>query len=190
MRRSENEKRKRKHLPPITALLLALVILAGAFTVCAVKEQAPDDGRVKVVTTILPPYDFARAISGNGELAHVRMLLKPGEEIHSYEPTPQDIRMIQFQRRPLHGRIRPGNDQLREAFFQVPERRARRRAAGDDDGLGPPLGKTPCVIQGDLPDHLLGLMPVGGICRIPEVDIVLTRHEAVQVVKDRKPPEA
>lgn len=95
MRRLGNEKRKRKHLPPITALLLALVILAGTFTGCSVKEQAPDDGRMKVVTTIFPPYDFARAISGNGELAHVRMLLKPGEEIHSYEPTPLDIKEIQ-----------------------------------------------------------------------------------------------
>ena len=95
MRRSGKEMRKRKHLPPITALVLALVVLAGAFTGCSVKEQAPDDGRMKVVTTIFPPYDFARAISGNGELAHVRMLLKPGEEIHSYEPTPLDIKEIQ-----------------------------------------------------------------------------------------------
>ena len=61
----------------------------------APRQEEPDDGRMKVVTTIFPPYDFARAISGNGELAYVRMLLSPGEEIHSYEPTPLDIKEIQ-----------------------------------------------------------------------------------------------
>lgn len=95
MRRSGNEKRKRKHLPPIVALVLALILLAGAFTGCSIRDEAPDDGRMKVVATIFPPYDFARVISGNEELANVRMLLKPGEEIHSYEPTPLDIKEIQ-----------------------------------------------------------------------------------------------
>ena len=77
------------------AILLALTLLAGCFTGCAVQREEPDDGRMKIVTTIFPQYDFARAISGNGEMASVRMLLKPGEEVHSYEPTPLDIKEIQ-----------------------------------------------------------------------------------------------
>lgn len=77
------------------ALLLAVALLAGCFTGCAVKREDPDDGRLKVVATIFPQYDFARAISGSGETASVRMLLKPGEEVHSYEPTPLDIKEIQ-----------------------------------------------------------------------------------------------
>ena len=77
------------------AILLALTLLAGCFTGCAVQREEPDDGRMKIVTTIFPQYDFARAISGNGETASVRMLLKPGEEVHSYEPTPLDIKEIQ-----------------------------------------------------------------------------------------------
>ena len=48
---------------------------------------------MQIVATIFPQYDFARQIVGNH--ADVYMLLKPGEEIHSYEPTPQDIKMIQ-----------------------------------------------------------------------------------------------
>lgn len=52
-----------------------------------------DGGKISVVTTIFPPYDFAREIAG--EHAELRMLLKPGEESHSYEPTPQDIIAIQ-----------------------------------------------------------------------------------------------
>lgn len=50
---------------------------------------ASGDGRISVVTTIFPPYDFVREIAG--DKADVTMLLKPGEETHSYEPTPQDI---------------------------------------------------------------------------------------------------
>ena len=49
--------------------------------------------RIQIVATIFPQYDFARQIVG--DYADVYMLLKPGEEIHSYEPTPQDIKMIQ-----------------------------------------------------------------------------------------------
>ena len=57
------------------------------------RDQNTSEDRLQVVTTIFPQYDFARQIAGDS--ADVRMLLKPGEEIHSYEPTPQDIRMIQ-----------------------------------------------------------------------------------------------
>ena len=49
--------------------------------------------RMQIVATIFPQYDFARQIVG--DYADVYMLLNPGEEIHSYEPTPQDIKMIQ-----------------------------------------------------------------------------------------------
>ena len=51
------------------------------------------ENRMQIVATIFPQYDFARQIVG--DYADVYMLLKPGEEIHSYEPTPQDIKMIQ-----------------------------------------------------------------------------------------------
>ena len=52
-----------------------------------------DSGKISVVTTIFPPYDFVREIAGNR--AELKMLLKPGEESHSYEPTPQDIIAIE-----------------------------------------------------------------------------------------------
>ncbi len=55
-------------------------------------EEQPGN-RMQIVATIFPQYDFARQIVG--DYADVYMLLKPGEEIHSYEPTPQDIKMIQ-----------------------------------------------------------------------------------------------
>jgi zinc transport system substrate-binding protein len=52
-----------------------------------------DDGKLSVVCTNFPEYDFARQITGDD--AEVTMLLKPGAESHTYEPTPEDIIRIQ-----------------------------------------------------------------------------------------------
>ena len=49
--------------------------------------------KLSIVTTIFPQYDFTKQIVG--DKADVTMLLKPGLESHSYEPTPQDIKTIQ-----------------------------------------------------------------------------------------------
>ena len=77
----------------LAAVLVSLVLAAAALTGCAAPGETPDDGRMKVVTTIFPQYDFVRAIGG--DLVHLQMLLSPGEEVHSYEPTPMDIKAIQ-----------------------------------------------------------------------------------------------
>ena len=48
---------------------------------------------IKVVTTNFPGYDFVRAVGG--DLVQVKMLLPPGAESHSFEPTPKDMIEIQ-----------------------------------------------------------------------------------------------
>ena len=48
-------------------------------------ENGRSEERISVVTTIFPPYDFVREIAG--DRVELKMLLKPGEESHSYEPT-------------------------------------------------------------------------------------------------------
>jgi len=71
----------------LAGALLALVFalsLAG----CAGRREVPDDGRLRVVTTLFPYYDFARAVAG--DRADVTLLLSPGREAHSFEPTPLD----------------------------------------------------------------------------------------------------
>ena len=45
--------------------------------------------KIKVVTTLFPQYDFANEIGK--DKVDVTMLLKPGVESHSYEPSPSDI---------------------------------------------------------------------------------------------------
>ena len=71
-------------------LLCCAVLLAG----CGErKEHEKDDGRLNVVATVFPAYDFARAAAG--DLADVKLLLPPGMDSHSYEPTPADILAVQ-----------------------------------------------------------------------------------------------
>jgi len=69
------------------ALMLCLMLLTG----CGPQEAADPD-RLQVVTTLFPYYDFARIVGG--EHVSVTMLLSPGQETHSYEPTPQDVTRI------------------------------------------------------------------------------------------------
>ena len=51
------------------------------------------DQKISIVCTNFPEYDFVRQIVGTH--ADVTMLLKPGAESHTFEPTPQDIITIQ-----------------------------------------------------------------------------------------------
>lgn len=85
----------------ICLLLILAVLISGCGSSAASEDgrntaqtdKAAGGKRLQVVTTIFPQYDFARQIAG--DCADVTMLLKPGEEVHSYEPTPQDIKLIQ-----------------------------------------------------------------------------------------------
>lgn len=52
-----------------------------------------DNKKINVVTTIFPQYDFTRQIAK--DKVNLKMLIPPGAESHSYEPTPQDIINIQ-----------------------------------------------------------------------------------------------
>ncbi len=67
-------------------LCFLLVLLCG----CTPKEKAKS---LSVVATIFPYYDFAREIAG--EKAEVSMLISPGGEVHGYEPTLEDLTLVQ-----------------------------------------------------------------------------------------------
>jgi len=68
--------------------LLCAALCAALLTACAAPAAPPKDGRLRIVTTLFPYYDFARAIVG--DRAEVTLLLSPGREAHSFEPTPLD----------------------------------------------------------------------------------------------------
>ncbi len=77
-------------------ILLAAAMVLTALAGCAQEGKSTEigtDGKLSVVTTIFPAYDFARGAAG--DLADVTMLIKPGAEVHSFDPTPADIIAIQ-----------------------------------------------------------------------------------------------
>ncbi|MCL1815165.1 MAG: metal ABC transporter substrate-binding protein [Treponema sp.] len=71
-----------------------ILLLSLFFTACSAHDSAGWENKISVITTIFPPYDFVRTITDGADI-QLRMLLKPGEESHSYEPAPQDIIAIQ-----------------------------------------------------------------------------------------------
>lgn len=71
----------------IIACVLCLFLLCG----CAVKKA--DNGKPKIVTTVFPIYDFVRAIVG--DTAQIKLLIKPGCEVHAFEPSPSDMAAIE-----------------------------------------------------------------------------------------------
>ncbi len=71
----------------VLSLLLAAVILLSV-TACSVNTPEQDD-KLKIIATIFPQFDFARTIAK--DKAEVSMLISPGTESHSFEPTTSDI---------------------------------------------------------------------------------------------------
>ena len=74
----------------LLCLLCLCLALSGA--ACA-KEGAAAPEPVRVIATLFPQYDFARQVGG--EYVEVSLLLPPGTESHSFEPTMQDMAAIQ-----------------------------------------------------------------------------------------------
>lgn len=70
-----------------TALLLA-VLLAVSLAGCAARREQ-DSGKLQVVCSLFPYYDFARQIGGGD--VEVTLLVPAGKETHSFEPTPLDV---------------------------------------------------------------------------------------------------
>ncbi len=68
----------------VVLIMAVMVVMSG----CVAGFEV-NDGELSVVSTIFASYDFAKEIAG--EYGDVSMLLKPGAEAHSYEPTPKDI---------------------------------------------------------------------------------------------------
>ena len=71
----------------------ALMVLTLMTVEARARQDTVAADRLSVVTTVFPAYDFTREIAGSA--VSVSILLPPGAESHSFEPTPQDIIRIQ-----------------------------------------------------------------------------------------------
>lgn len=72
-------------------ILCIILIIAMLFATSACNRKN-ENNKLKIVTTIFPYYSIAKEICGDD--ADITMLLKPGAESHTYDPTPQDILAI------------------------------------------------------------------------------------------------
>lgn len=71
-------------------LILFVTSLFLLLTACNNKEELPvEEDKINVVTTLFPQYDFTKELLK--EKGNVSILLPPGVEPHSFEPTPKDI---------------------------------------------------------------------------------------------------
>lgn len=93
----------------IMLLLLAAVLILLPFSACSGQKQTSsaktesstasvqtgNSKKINIVATIFPPYDWVRQILGeNADNAELTMLLDNGVDLHSYQPTVQDIAAI------------------------------------------------------------------------------------------------
>ena len=75
-------------------ILLFILCFPAIFTGCS-KNPAPsanNNGRLRIVTTIFPYYDFTRQVAG--DKADIRLVIPAGMDTHSFEPVASD--MIDF----------------------------------------------------------------------------------------------
>ena len=74
-----------------TLIVVSLLVVVSGCSLPTGKSS--DTGKLKIVTTLFPQYDFVREIAK--DKADVSLLLPPGVESHSYDPSPQDIVSIE-----------------------------------------------------------------------------------------------
>jgi ABC-type metal ion transport system, periplasmic component/surface adhesin len=76
------------------SVLLGVCVLFVILNGCAQNNNSTESNdKISVISTIFAPYDFVKQIAGDN--VNITMVLPPGSESHSYEPTPQDIIKIQ-----------------------------------------------------------------------------------------------
>lgn len=80
---------KRKIIALISVLAMVMACFAGCGSDDSGTAKDTEKGKLKIVVTGFPEYDLTRAVVG--DKADIKMLLKPGAESHSFEPSPEDI---------------------------------------------------------------------------------------------------
>jgi len=74
------------------AIFAALLVLASAALLLSAPLRDAASGRPRVAATIFPVYDIATNVAGN--VADVTLILPPGAEPHSFEPSPSTVREV------------------------------------------------------------------------------------------------
>ena len=82
----------KKMIPLFLVLTMVVGLLAGCGKKNAAETGESDSNQLSVVTTIFPEYDWVKEILGDkAESTDLTMLLSNGVDLHSYQPTADDI---------------------------------------------------------------------------------------------------
>lgn len=79
------------------SVFVAAILMVGCLSACGPTgtTAASNEKTLHIVTTIFPEYDWVKAVLGdNASHAEVTMLLDNGVDLHSYQPTADDILKI------------------------------------------------------------------------------------------------
>ena len=74
----------------IAGMIAFVMLFSLVFSFTSVAEERT----LSVVTTIFPIYDWVREVAGDNDSVQLTMLLDDGVDLHSYQPTAQDIMKI------------------------------------------------------------------------------------------------
>ena len=81
----------------VLSIVIAVLLAIGCLSACGSgsSQSNTDTGTIQIVTTIFPEYDWVMNILGdNPAKADVTMLLDTGVDLHSFQPTAEDILKI------------------------------------------------------------------------------------------------
>ncbi|MBQ6348135.1 MAG: zinc ABC transporter substrate-binding protein, partial [Clostridia bacterium] len=74
--------------------IAGIVALVMLFTFMFAGASLAEEKKINVVTTIFPVYDWVREIVSDSDNVEITMLLDNGVDLHSYQPTAQDIMKV------------------------------------------------------------------------------------------------
>lgn len=82
-----------KKIISILVAICALIVGCGVFSACT--SVFKDDGKIKIVATIFPEYDWVESVLGDKkDNAEVTLLLDSGVDLHNFQPTVADVATI------------------------------------------------------------------------------------------------
>ena len=82
--------RKTEFLRKSVVFIVTISMILG-MAGCGKTTEKEDHYRLKIVTSLFPYYDMARAVIGDVKGIDLKMIVTPGQDSHSFEPTPSDV---------------------------------------------------------------------------------------------------
>ena len=82
--------RKTEFLRKSVVFIVTISMILG-MAGCGKTTEKEDNYRLKIATSLFPYYDMARAVIGDVKGIVLKMIVTPGQDSHSFEPTPSDV---------------------------------------------------------------------------------------------------